>query len=57
LRATVLLHAPLEPRAWPDRKALAAAAWQAVASGSATLRQNRPAQPLASPDGGRMKVA
>jgi 1-acyl-sn-glycerol-3-phosphate acyltransferase len=57
LRVTVLLHAPLEPLAWPDRKALAAVAWQTVASGSATLRQNRPALPLASPEARRMKVA
>ncbi len=46
LRATVLFHAPLEPRAYADRKALAAAAWAAVADGAATLRQNRPARPI-----------
>ena len=46
LRATVLLHAPLDPRDFADRKALAQAAWAAVADGAATLRQNRPARPL-----------
>lgn len=46
LRVTVLLHAPLEPRAFADRKALAQAAWHAVADGAATLRQNRPARPI-----------
>lgn len=47
LRATVLLHAPLEPARFADRKALSQAVWQTVAEGAATLRQNRPARPLA----------
>jgi len=46
LRVTVLLHDPLDPAAYPDRKALAQAVWRVVADGAATLRQNRPAQPL-----------
>jgi lyso-ornithine lipid O-acyltransferase len=46
LRATVLLHAPLDPMAFPTRKALSQAIWTAVANGAATLRQNRPATPL-----------
>jgi 1-acyl-sn-glycerol-3-phosphate acyltransferase len=46
LRATVLLHAPLDPAQFSDRKALSRAVWGAVAEGAATLRQNRPAQPL-----------
>ena len=46
LRVTVLLHAPLDPAAFPDRKALSRAVWGAVADGAATLRQNRPAKPL-----------
>jgi lyso-ornithine lipid O-acyltransferase len=46
LRATVLLHAPLDPARFPDRKALSQAVWRMVADGAATLRQNRPAQPL-----------
>ena len=46
LRATVLLHAPVDPATFPDRKALARAVWTSVADGAATLRQNRPARPL-----------
>lgn len=45
-RATVLLHEPADPAAFPDRKALAAAAGEVVAEGAALLRQNRPAEPL-----------
>jgi len=51
LRVTVLLHAPLDPRAFPSRKALAQASWKAVADGAATLRQNRPARPIGAPPG------
>ena len=47
LRATVLLHAPIDPVAYADRKALAQAVWHTVADGASTLRQNRPARPLA----------
>jgi lyso-ornithine lipid O-acyltransferase len=50
LRATVVLHEPVDPLACPDRKALARALWQVVADGAATLRQNRPAHPLPAPD-------
>jgi 1-acyl-sn-glycerol-3-phosphate acyltransferase len=46
LRATVLLHTPLDPVRFEDRKALSQAVWQIVADGASTLRQNRPAQPL-----------
>ncbi len=45
-RATVLLHEPADPAAFPDRKALTAAASQVVADGAAQLRQNRAAVPL-----------
>jgi len=45
LRATVLLHAPLDPASFPNRKALAQATWNAVADGAALLRQNRPPRP------------
>ncbi len=48
LRATVLLHAPLDPAAFADRKALSLAVWKTVADGAATLRQNRPARPLSA---------
>jgi 1-acyl-sn-glycerol-3-phosphate acyltransferase len=49
LRATVLLHAPLDPAHFEDRKALSQAVWQIVADGASTLRQNRPAHPLNLP--------
>jgi len=40
-RATLLFHPPLDPADFADRKALTQAAWQVVADGAATLRQNR----------------
>ncbi|MBV9782358.1 MAG: 1-acyl-sn-glycerol-3-phosphate acyltransferase [Acidisphaera sp.] len=49
LRATMLLHAPLDPRSFPDRKALTKAVWRASAEGAAALRQNRPAAPRPPP--------
>lgn len=48
LRASVLLHEAFDPTRLADRKHLVAAVWQTVASGAATLRQNRPPVPLAS---------
>ncbi len=45
-RATIVLHAPLDPADFPDRKALAQAAWQAAAQGSDRLRQNRAPEPV-----------
>jgi 1-acyl-sn-glycerol-3-phosphate acyltransferase len=45
-RATILLHQPLDPAAFPNRKALADAAWQAVDRGAADLRQGRDTRPL-----------
>ncbi|GAB6967138.1 hypothetical protein JCM25156A_11750 [Komagataeibacter kakiaceti JCM 25156] len=42
MRATVLLHPPLDPADFPSRKALAQAAWRAVSAGAAELRQNMP---------------
>jgi 1-acyl-sn-glycerol-3-phosphate acyltransferase len=50
LRATVVLHAPLDPARFADRKALSQAVWQIVADGASTLRQNRPARPLELPE-------
>jgi 1-acyl-sn-glycerol-3-phosphate acyltransferase len=50
LRATVLLHTPLDPARFADRKALSQAVWQIVADGASTLRQNRPASPLRLPE-------
>jgi 1-acyl-sn-glycerol-3-phosphate acyltransferase len=49
LRATILLHPPLDPALWPSRKALSQTVWSMVAEGAATLRQNRPASPLHAP--------
>ena len=49
LRATVLLHPPVDPAAYASRKALSLAVWQTVAEGAATLRQNRPAPPASQP--------
>jgi 1-acyl-sn-glycerol-3-phosphate acyltransferase len=46
VRATVVLHTPLDPAAYPDRKALTAACAEVVAEACATLRQNRPVAPL-----------
>jgi 1-acyl-sn-glycerol-3-phosphate acyltransferase len=47
-RVTVLLHQPLDPRAFANRKRLSAAVEHVVAEGAAMLRQNRPARPLAA---------
>jgi lyso-ornithine lipid O-acyltransferase len=44
LRATILLHAPLDPSRFASRKALSHAVWQTVADGAAKLRQNRPVE-------------
>ena len=50
MRATILLHPPLDPADFPTRKELAQATWNAVAAGAAELRQNRPVQmPVALP--------
>lgn len=43
MRVSVLLHTPLDPRDFPDRKMLAQEVWRIVADGAARLRQNRPA--------------
>lgn len=56
MRATVLLHTPLDPRDFPNRKALAQAVWRAAAEGAAALRQNRPAKPI-TVDGGSAEQA
>ena len=49
LRGTVLMHTPLDPVHFANRKDLASAAWRACADGAATLRQNRPAHPIHTP--------
>jgi lyso-ornithine lipid O-acyltransferase len=43
MRASVLLHPPLDPRDFPDRKSLTQAVWRVSAQGASLLRQNRPA--------------
>jgi 1-acyl-sn-glycerol-3-phosphate acyltransferase len=48
LRATVVLHVPIDPLLYPDRKALTQAVWLTVADGAATLRQNRTPTPITS---------
>ena len=48
MRATILLHTPIDPAHYTSRKALAQAVWKMVADGAAALRQNRPAHPLAA---------
>ncbi len=49
LRATVLLHAPLDPAHYANRKELTQVVWKICAEGAATLRQNRPATPIVPP--------
>lgn len=44
LRASILLHPPLDPARFAGRKALSHAVWRAVADGASTLRQNRPVE-------------
>ncbi len=41
MRATILMHPPLDPKDFANRKLLAQAAWDAVAGGAAAMRQNR----------------
>ncbi len=41
VRASVLLHPPLDPALFANRKELSRAVWRIVADGAATLRQNR----------------
>ena len=45
LRATVLLHPPLDPVLYASRKELSQAVWRVVADGASRLRQNRPVDP------------
>ena len=41
MRVTVLIHPPLDPATYANRKLLAQAAWDRVAGGAAAMRQNR----------------
>ncbi|MGE0420543.1 MAG: 1-acyl-sn-glycerol-3-phosphate acyltransferase, partial [Acetobacteraceae bacterium] len=47
LRVTIVLHAPVDPARYRDRKVLTQLTWDVVALGASRLRQNRPLQPLA----------
>jgi 1-acyl-sn-glycerol-3-phosphate acyltransferase len=52
LRASILLHSPVDPTRFASRKELSHAVWQVVADGAATLRQNRPVEiPVATDPG------
>ncbi|MGH7104269.1 MAG: lysophospholipid acyltransferase family protein [Acetobacteraceae bacterium] len=57
LRASVVLHAPVDPLSFPDRKLLALSLWQMVARSAAELRQNRNAQPLPAPPAEKLAPA
>lgn len=48
LRVSVLLHPPVDPAAFTNRKALAQAVWRVVAEGASQLRQNRTARPASA---------
>lgn len=50
LGVTVVLHAPIDPLRYRDRKELTNAVWTIVANGAAGLRQNRPARPIVAED-------
>ncbi|MDT7952719.1 MAG: lysophospholipid acyltransferase family protein [Acetobacteraceae bacterium] len=41
LRASILLHEPIDPAGYPNRKAVAQAVWGVIAAGNAALRQGR----------------
>lgn len=41
LRATIVLHDPIDPAGYPSRKAIAQAVWQVISAGNAGLRQGR----------------
>ena len=42
LRATIVLHDPIDPATLPSRKAVAQAVWSVISAGNAALRQGRP---------------
>ncbi len=48
MRATILLHPPIDPAAFNSRKALTEAVWRITAEGAAALRQSRalPCRPI-----------
>ena len=42
LRATIVLHDPIDPASFTSRKAIAQAVWSVILGGNAALRQGRP---------------
>ncbi len=42
LRATIVLHDPIDPASLASRKAIAQAVWSVISAGNAALRQGRP---------------
>ena len=57
MRATILMHPPLDPKDFANRKLLAQAAWDAVAGGAATMRQHREERVIRpAPSGGLVQV-
>ncbi len=46
MRASVMLHPPIDPLRFGSRKALSAACWDRVAEGAARLRQSREPKPV-----------
>lgn len=50
LRATIVLHQPIDPADYSSRKLLAVAVWRVVAVSAAGLRQGRPPDPTATSD-------
>ncbi len=52
MRVSVLMHPPLDPRDFANRKLLAQAAWDAVAGGAAAMRQNREERVARTPEAG-----
>ena len=46
LRATIVLHDPIDPASFTSRKAIAQAVWSVILGGNAALRQGRPFKPF-----------
>ena len=49
LRASIVLHDPVDPAEFASRKAIAAAVWRVISDGNAALRQGRPAKDVTTP--------
>ncbi len=57
LRATILLHPPIDPANYRSRKELSQAVWNTVADGASALRQNRPIRPQPAAGTGEQATA